>query len=62
VVDSWLHIPYPEWYQEYFMLHLDPLAGKEPFTGAYAAALAKSGGKAGQVRTGSEECLFMCRV
>lgn len=44
VVDSWLHIPYPGWYQEYFMLHFNPAIHPEPFEGAYAAAMATRDG------------------
>lgn len=43
VVDSWLNIPYPQWYLDYYMSHFDASSNPEVFFGAYAAAMAESG-------------------
>jgi hypothetical protein len=38
VVDSWLSLPYPEWYMDYFLGHLEPSRHPLAFLGAFAAA------------------------
>lgn len=43
VVDSWLNIPYPDWYLEYFRTHFDAMKNPHLFLGAFAAALADTG-------------------
>lgn len=43
VVDSWLNIPYPDWYLDYFMTHFDASRNPQAFLGAFAAAMADSG-------------------
>lgn len=43
VVDSWLNIPYPDWYSDYFMSHFDASQNPQAFLGAFAAAMADSG-------------------
>ncbi len=43
VVDSWLNIPYPDWYLDYFMTHFDASGNPQAFLGAFAAAMADAG-------------------
>lgn len=43
VVDSWLNIPYPDWYLDYFMTLFDASHNPQAFLGAFAAAMADSG-------------------
>ena len=42
VVDSWLSLPYPDWYVDYFLAHFQPGAQPLPFLAAYSAAAAPS--------------------
>ena len=42
MVDSWLNIPYPDWYLEYVRLHFRAALFPEPFMATFANA-AKSG-------------------
>lgn len=43
VVDSWLSLPYPDWYSDYFLAHFQPELMPLPFLGAFAAATAADG-------------------
>ena len=38
VVDSWLSLPYPEWYMDYFLGHLEPSRHPLAFLSTFAAA------------------------
>ena len=42
VVDSWLSLPYPDWYINYFLAHFQPDAQPLPFLAAFSAAAAAS--------------------
>ena len=54
MVDSWLNIPYPEWYKQYVQVHFQATAFPDAFMAAFANATMAEHGELDKVHSPSK--------